>query len=150
MVNDGVSPMRPAMADQRVALGLDLTSGLPAVRGDRSSFSKWSINLVLNGAQAMADVNDRQRALTIQSTQDDIGQVLVSIRDSGVGIDPEAASRLYEAFYTTRPNGMGLWICRRIIGAHGGRLWASSNPGPGASFSFTLPPNRETHTVAQD
>ncbi|HTB68281.1 MAG TPA: ATP-binding protein, partial [Steroidobacteraceae bacterium] len=83
--------------------------------------------------------------LTIRSRAGETGQVLVSVQDSGVGIDPQNASRLFDAFFTTKPDGMGmgLSICRTIIDAHGGRLWASGNAGPGATFQFSLPAVRQ-------
>jgi signal transduction histidine kinase len=104
------------------------------------------INLVVNGMEAMDSVADRQRELKILS-QRDADQVLVAVQDSGVGIDPEQVERLFNAFFTTKPNGMGmgLSICRSIIEAHGGKLWASHNVGAGATFQFTLPAYRE-HT----
>jgi signal transduction histidine kinase len=103
------------------------------------------INLIFNGIQAMAAVDDRSRELVIRSHRDDGAQVLVSVQDSGIGIDPRNASRLFDAFFTTKPDGMGmgLAICRTIVEAHGGRLWASSNAGPGATFQFSLPAIRE-------
>ena len=79
--------------------------------------------------------------LSIRSEPENAGHVLVSVRDSGVGIDPEAASRLFDALYTTKPNGMGLGlsICQTIISAHGGRIWATNDSRPGATLSFSLP-----------
>ena len=102
------------------------------------------INLISNAIQAMADIRDRPRMLSIRSEPENAGHVLVSVRDSGVGIDPQAASRLFDALYTTKPNGMGLGlsICHTIITAHGGRIWASNNSRPGATFSFSLPLKR--------
>jgi signal transduction histidine kinase len=99
------------------------------------------LNLVMNGIEAMADVTGRSRELVIQADVDDRGQVLVSVRDSGTGLDPQHLEQAFEAFYTTKAEGvgMGLSISRSIIEAHGGRLWASGNIGPGASFQFTLP-----------
>ena len=93
----------------------------------------------------MATVNDRPRELVICSSQDDAGQVVVSVQDSGVGIDPSNADRLFEAFFTTKPNGMGigLSVCHSIIEAHGGRMWASSEHSPGATSPFSLPSIRK-------
>jgi PAS domain S-box-containing protein len=140
-VNDGVSLMRHAMVHRRITLDLDLAPELPAVLGDRVQLQQVVINLIGNAVQAMADIRDRPRVLCIQSKPENAGHVLVSVRDSGIGIDPEAASRLFDALYTTKPNGMGLGlsICHTIITAHGGRIWASNNPQPGATFSFSLP-----------
>ena len=129
---------------------LDLTPSLPAVRGDRVQLQQVVINLMINAAQAMADIQERQRMLAIRSARDAEGQVLVSVRDSGIGIAPGAASRLFETFYTTKPHGMGLGlsICRRIIDAHGGRIWASGHQKPGATFFFSLPSIREDALVS--
>ena len=140
-VNDGVSLMRYVMAHRRITLDLDLAPGLPAVLGDRVQLQQVVINLIANAIQAMADIRDRPRMLSIQSKPENAGHVLVSVRDSGVGIDPEAASRLFDALYTTKPNGMGLGlsICQTIISAHGGRIWATNDSRPGATLSFSLP-----------
>jgi signal transduction histidine kinase len=109
------------------------------VRGDRVQLQQVIINLVLNAMEAMASVTDRPRDLIIRTAQDG-DQVLVAIADSGTGIDPDRIDRLFSSFYTTKPGGlgMGLSICRSIIEAHGGKLWASANAGPGATFQFTL------------
>jgi signal transduction histidine kinase len=102
------------------------------------------INLVMNGMEAMATVTDWPRELNILS-RCDTNQVLVAVQDTGVGIDPAQIDRLFNAFFTTKPGGMGmgLSICRSIIEAHGGKLWASRNIGAGATFQFTLPAFRE-------
>ncbi len=89
----------------------------------------------------MAETRDRQAVLTVISGTDDSGSVFVEVRDSGPGLDPTASERLFTSFYTTKPDGMGmgLSICRSIIEAHGGRLWATQNEPHGAAFRFTLP-----------
>ena len=106
------------------------------------------INLLVNAMEAMATVSDRPRELVIRSAQDDTGQVLVAVQDSGVGLDPENLKQLFNAFFTTKPSGMGmgLSICRSIIENHGGRLWASPNAGHGATFQFTLASHPETQS----
>jgi len=103
------------------------------------------INLIVNGMEAMATVADRPRELAVRSQLDDSGQVLVAVEDSGTGIAPENAKELFNAFFTTKPSGMGmgLSICRSIIEAHRGKLWASRNAGPGATFHFTLRSHQE-------
>ncbi len=112
---------------------------------DRIQLQQVIINLVMNGMEAMAPVTDRPRELKILSQREG-DAVLVAVRDSGVGIDPEHVDRLFNAFFTTKPGGMGmgLSICRSIIEAHGGKLWAFRNVGAGATFQFTLPAYQET------
>jgi signal transduction histidine kinase len=134
------------VVSHRVALRLDLATDLPAVRGDRVQLQQVIINFLINGIQAMAAVDGRPRELLVRSRQTADHQALVAVQDSGIGIDPENADRLFDAFFTTKPNGMGLGlsICRSIIEAHGGRLWASGHVGPGATFQFTLPPDGES------
>ena len=119
----------------------ELAAGLPPVRGDRVQLQQVILNLVLNGIEAMRAVRDRQRLLLIRSKPHESGEVLVAVQDSGIGLDPESMERLFEPFYTTKPEGMGmgLSISRSIIEAHGGRLWARVNDGLGATFQFTLP-----------
>jgi signal transduction histidine kinase len=104
------------------------------------------INLVMNGIEAMQSTTDRPRELVIRSRQDDAHGVLVSVTDCGVGISTENVDRLFNAFFTTKASGMGmgLSICRSIIEAHGGRLWATANVPHGATFQFTLPVNADT------
>ena len=92
----------------------------------------------------MAKASERPHQLIIRSRQHDAGEIVVAVQDSGVGIDAEAADRLFVAFFTTKPGGMGmgLSICRSIIEDHDGKLWASGNDGPGATFQFTVPVHR--------
>ena len=99
------------------------------------------INLIINGIEAMETVTDRPRKVVVRSQGADSDQVLVAVRESGVGIDPENAKKLFNALFTTKPSGMGmgLSICRSIVEAHGGRLWAAANVPKGAAFQFTVP-----------
>jgi signal transduction histidine kinase len=101
---------------------------------------------VMNGIEAMQSVKDRPRELVIRSRQDETRQVLLSVTDCGVGIAAENVDRLFNAFFTTKASGMGmgLSICRSIIEAHGGRLWATANAPHGATVQFTLPVNADT------
>ena len=151
-INDAISEVIPLVQQEvlshRVSLRLDLAPTLPAVLGDRVQLQQVIINLIVNGMEAMAPVTDRPRELVVRSQLDDSGQVLVAVEDSGVGIDPENAKQLFNAFFTTKPSGMGmgLSICRSIIENHGGRLWASRNAGPGATFQFTLPSHQEVRS----
>jgi C4-dicarboxylate-specific signal transduction histidine kinase len=129
----------------QVSLRLELKPAVPMVLGDRVQLQQVIINLVMNGIEAMQSVTDRPRELVIRSRQDETRQVLVSVTDCGVGISAENADRLFNAFFTTKSSGMGmgLSICRSIVDAHGGRLSACRNEGPGATFQFVLPVHRE-------
>ena len=129
------------LVKSRALLTCDLKPDMPRVTGDRVQLQQVLLNLIMNGIEAMADVSGRSRVLIIKSDVDDRGQVLVSVRDSGTGLDAQDLEKVFEAFYTTKTEGvgMGLSISRSIVEAHGGRLWASPNTGPGASFQFTLP-----------
>ncbi len=128
------------LQNARVILHSDLLDGLPPVLGDRVQLQQVMSNLVLNAAQAMQAVDDRPHDLWI-STSEDRGQVLLAVRDFGAGADTGQLSQLFNAFYTTKPDGMGvgLAVSRSIIEAHGGRLWASPNDGPGLTFTFSVP-----------
>jgi signal transduction histidine kinase len=113
---------------------------LVPVLGDRVQLQQVLLNLVLNAAEAMGSVEEGPRELLISTEQDQAG-ALVAVRDSGPGIDPAHLDRVFDAFYTTKSSGigMGLSICRSIITAHRGRLWADANEPRGAVFQFTLP-----------
>ena len=141
LVREVVALVQRELTSHRVSLRMELTPALPMILGDRVQLQQLMINLVMNGIEAMQSVTDRSRALLIRSRQDETQQVLVSVTDCGVGISAENADRLFNAFFTTKTNGMGmgLSICRSIIEAHGGRLWASANLPHGATFQFTLP-----------
>ena len=111
------------------------------MRGDRVQLQQVMLNLILNAIGALSGVEESDRAVRICTGQDGSGAVLVSVRDTGPGLDPARLEKVFEAFYTTKASdmGMGLSICRSIIEAHGGRLWASPNEPQGAVFQFTLP-----------
>ena len=129
-----------------VSLQMEFAPALPMILGDRVQLQQVMINLVMNASEAMQSVTDRSRELVIRSCQDETQQVLVSVTDCGVGISAENADRLFNAFFTTKSSGMGmgLSICRSIIEAHGGRLWATPNVPFGATFQFTLPVSADT------
>jgi signal transduction histidine kinase len=124
-----------------VSVGTELAAGLPSVQADRVQLQQVVLNLVMNGIDAMKAVTDRPRELLIKSQPHESGEVLVAVQDSGIGVDQQNMGRLFEPFYTTKPEGMGLGsrISRSIIEAHGGRLWATPNAGPGVTVQFTLP-----------
>jgi C4-dicarboxylate-specific signal transduction histidine kinase len=145
VIREAISLEQREMLSQRVSLRTELASALPPVLGDRVQLQQVVINLVMNALEAMAPVTDRPRDMLIRSQQDDANEVLVAVRDSGMGIDSENADRLFNAFFTTKPTGMGmgLSISRSIIVAHGGRLWVSPNADHGATFQFTLPSNSQ-------
>ncbi len=124
-----------------VSVQTELAEGLPLVPGDRVELQQVILNLILNAFEAMSEMSEGPRELLITTGKSESGDVLVAVRDSGPGLAPATLEHLFKAFYTTKPNGLGLGlsICRSIIEAHGGRLWASANAPRGAVFQFTLP-----------
>jgi PAS domain S-box-containing protein len=140
-VQDIVGLARDEVRRKGVKLKTELADQLPQVMGDRVQLQQVLLNLVMNGVDAMSAVDDRPRELIIKTQDDEEGQVQVSVRDSGIGLDEEGMQRIFTPFYSTKPAGMGmgLSISRSIIQNHGGRLWAEPNEGPGTSFHFTLP-----------
>jgi PAS domain S-box-containing protein len=129
-----------------VSLRLDLGTSLPPVDGDRVQLQQVMMNLLMNGIQAMSQVTGRDRELLIRSREHGSDQILVAVEDSGTGIEPEHVDRLFNAFFTTKPDGMGmgLSICRSIVEQHGGQIWVTRNLATGSTFQFTLPVYRET------
>ena len=123
-----------------VILKHEFSDHLPSVQGDRVQLQQVILNLIRNGSDAMDTVNDRPRQLIIR-TETDGNDVTVSVQDSGVGFSPEISERLFESFFTTKQEGMGigLSVSRSIVEAHNGRLWAVRNAGPGATFAFSVP-----------
>ena len=144
VIHDVVALLQRELAAQRVLLRLELAAALPGVIADRVQLQQVIINLVMNGIEAMQTTTGR-RELLIRSHADEARQVVVAVEDRGVGITDEDADRLFHAFFSTKPSGlgMGLSICRSIIEVHGGRIWASANIGPGATFQFALPSQRD-------
>ena len=124
----------------RVVLRMELAADVPPIMGDRVQLQQVVVNLILNAIEAMSTVEDRERDLVIGTQRGEGDEVRVAVRDSGIGLDPLRAERIFDAFHTTKPGGlgMGLSISRSIVESHGGRLWAVSNDGPGATFQFTL------------
>jgi C4-dicarboxylate-specific signal transduction histidine kinase len=123
------------------SLHTDLAANLPAVKVDRVQLQQVLLNLVINALDAMSALTDRPRVVCIRARAPQLKSILVAVEDCGVGLEPEQAAQLFDAFYTTKPEGlgMGLSISRSIIEAHGGKLWATPNEGHGATFQFTLP-----------
>jgi signal transduction histidine kinase len=125
----------------RVILRQELAESLPPVMADRIQLQQVILNLLRNASDAMSTVEDRPRELVIRTEKDDGETVSLSVKDSGIGFSSQSAERLFEPFYTTKNDGIGigLSISQSIIAAHHGRLWAKPNDGPGATFSFAIP-----------
>jgi signal transduction histidine kinase len=145
-INEVIGLAQSAIAENGVSVQIRLSEGLAPVEGDRVQLQQVILNLVLNAAEAMTAVDKGARDLLISSEQSRTNGILVTVRDSGPGIDPKHIERVFDAFFTTKPSGMGmgLSICRSIIDAHGGRLWADANDPRGAAFQFTLPGSETT------
>jgi signal transduction histidine kinase len=129
------------LLSSRVAVRMEHASALPFILADRGLLQQVTLNLVMNGIQAMQSITDRARELVIRSAHDDAQHVRVTVTDCGVGFPADSADRLFSSLFTTKSNGMGmgLSICRSIIELHGGRIWAVPNMPYGASIQFTLP-----------
>jgi PAS domain S-box-containing protein len=140
-ITEVIALIRSEVQQNSISLRTELANDLPLVVGDRIQLQQVILNLIMNAIEAMSGVNPRQRDLLVASLQDGPNGVLVMVRDSGIGLDCRSLDGLFEAFYTTRPGGMGmgLAISRTIIEAHGGRLWATPNVPQGAIFRFRLP-----------
>jgi PAS domain S-box-containing protein len=135
----------------RVILRPELADDLPPVTGDRVQLQQVILNLIRNGSDAMSSVDNRPRQLLIRTERDEGDRVSLTVQDAGTGFDPQAVDRLFEGFYTTKNDGMGigLSVSRSIIESHHGRLWATLNNGPGAAFSFSIPRGPEAATGAE-
>jgi signal transduction histidine kinase len=141
-IREVVELTRGEAMKNRASVRVDLADGLPPIEGDRVQLQQVVLNLILNGIEAMGGVADAPRELVITSRDDGLGGVCVAVADSGPGLAPGPPDQIFAAFYTTKTGGLGLGlsICRSIIEAHYGRLWASPNEPRGAVFQFTLPP----------
>jgi signal transduction histidine kinase len=144
IVCEAVNIVEHELLRYRVSTRMELSTDLPAVFGDRIQLQQVVLNLIINGIEAMQPITDRRRELFIRSQQDETQQVQLTVMDCGIGLSAENAHRIFDAFVTTKSSGMGmgLSICRSIIQAHGGRIWASSNEPFGAAVRFTLPLHR--------
>jgi C4-dicarboxylate-specific signal transduction histidine kinase len=140
-INQVVLWAQGEITQNRVSVDTHLTEVALSVQGDRVQLQQVVLNLILNALEAMGSVQEGPRELSISTEQAQGNGFLVTVRDTGPGIDPENIERVFEAFYTTKSSGvgMGLSICRSIIDAHGGRMWAEANEPRGAVFQFTLP-----------
>ena len=120
---------------------MDLAADVPPVLGDRVQLQQVILNLAMNGVEAMASVADRPRELLIRSRQHESDKVLVAVQDRGIGIDSQNLEKIFDTFFTTKSQGMGMGLAinRSIVENHGGQLWARPNDGPGVTFEFALP-----------
>ena len=141
VIEEALALVEREIAGRRIVLELDLAPRLPEVQADRIQLQQVIINLLLNALQAMDTVVPGEGRLSIRSFADAAGNVCVAVRDSGVGFNGETEGNLFAAFFTTKQSGMGmgLSICRSIVEASGGRIWATRNDGPGATFSIAIP-----------
>ncbi|HYS09816.1 MAG TPA: PAS domain S-box protein, partial [Myxococcales bacterium] len=141
VISEALGFARAELERQRVEIRTELDGDLPAVLGDRVQLQQVLVNLILNARDAMADLPGGTAELTVASRRESSGEVLVEVRDRGRGIDRAQADRIFEAFFSTKPTGlgMGLSVSRSIVELHGGRIWATPNDGPGATMRFTLP-----------
>jgi signal transduction histidine kinase len=140
-IQEVVTLTQNELRKNQVILRMELAPDLPSLMGDRVQLQQVIVNLILNGIEAMSTVGDRERSLIISTASgegDD--EVLVAVQDSGIGLDPKDLERIFDAFHTTKPGGlgMGLSISRSIVERHGGRLWAETNDGPGVTFRISL------------
>lgn len=141
VIGDVISLVHDKARTHGVSLSVRSAADLPPVMADRVQLQQVVLNLVMNAIDAMSSVTERERVLDIGADKYHPDTVLVTVRDSGIGLEPQQRVRIFDAFYTTKPEGlgMGLAISSSIIEAHGGRLWATPNEGPGETFQFTLP-----------
>ena len=144
-INDAIREVlvltRSELHRHNVSLETELSGGLEPVTGDRVQLQQVILNLIMNGIEAMSAVMRQPRVLRVRSQIDGPGDLLIAVEDSGPGLAPETMDRLFDPFFTTKSSGMGmgLSICRSIVDAHGGRLWASPQSPRGAVFQFTVP-----------
>ncbi|MGD0136863.1 MAG: ATP-binding protein [Bryobacteraceae bacterium] len=148
LIRDVDALMQTEASRNRVTLITELGDDLPLVLGDRVQLQQVLVNLVQNGIEAMSAISDRPRRVVLRSALQSPDELLISVQDSGIGIDSKNERRIFDAFFTTKSQGMGmgLAICQSIIEAHGGRLWASANPDYGTMLQFTLPAATKTRS----
>jgi C4-dicarboxylate-specific signal transduction histidine kinase len=150
-IREVIALSRSELQRSQVISRVELADYLPTVTGDRVQLQQVVLNLLLNATDAMRGIDDRPRQLIVRTERDEGDQVRLSVQDAGVGFGPQGVDKLFEPFYTTKTGGMGigLAVSRSIIERHHGRLWATPNDGPGATFSFSIPRGRQTNTKAQ-
>jgi signal transduction histidine kinase len=143
-IEEVVALAKSEIQRNKVSLRMDLAANLAPVMGDRVQLQQVTLNLVLNAIESMSTIEDRERNLVIGTQPGEHDEIRVVVRDSGIGFDPLDSERMFDAFHTTKPGGLGLGlaISRSIVSWHGGLLWAVSNEGPGATFQFTLSTSR--------
>ena len=152
VVAEVIELTRGEVVKNGISTQIHLAEDLPAVQADRTQLQQVILNLIVNAVQAMSGCDAPRRELLISTSTNGPGEVLVSVSDSGPGITSESLGRLFDPFYTTKPDGMGmgLSICRSIVEGHGGRIWATANDPQGAAFHFTLPFARQEFTAPQN
>jgi C4-dicarboxylate-specific signal transduction histidine kinase len=140
-IQETISLNQEAFVQNNVTVHTRFAQGLPPVRADRVQLQQVILNLITNAVEAMSDLSEGIRELCVRTARTNNGDLLVAVQDSGPGLDTQNLDRVFDAFYTTKPRGLGigLSICRSIIEAHKGRLWASHTKPHGATFQFTLP-----------
>jgi signal transduction histidine kinase len=146
LIREVLTLVRSEVENHRVVIYPELLDDLPQVPVNRVQLRQVIVNLLMNAVDAMDAVTDSARAVRIKTGIYDSNYLLIAVEDTGTGIDPKNIDRIFDAFFSAKPNGMGmgLSICRSIIEAHGGRLWATTNVPRGAIFQFILPRQRET------
>jgi C4-dicarboxylate-specific signal transduction histidine kinase len=144
-IHEVIALARSEIQRHGVALTTQLSAQVPVILADRIQVQQVLLNLIMNAIEAMRGVGEGRRALVVRSGTDASQHVVITVQDSGPGVDPKSLDHLFEAFYTTKPHGLGLGlaISRSIIDTHGGRLWATANVPCGAVFQFTLPRGSE-------
>jgi signal transduction histidine kinase len=149
LIQEMIALLRGEASRHSISIHSDLSPDLHPIMADRVQLQQVLMNLMLNSIEAMKSMNTPGK-LTIKSQQDDSGQLLISVINTGVGVPPEKIEQIFNAFFTSKPQctGMGLAISRSIIESHGGRLWAAPNAGPGTTFHFTLPTRHNAHQAA--
>jgi C4-dicarboxylate-specific signal transduction histidine kinase len=148
LVMETIALTRGDLVKEGVLLQTEFSGGLPPTRGDRVQLQQVIMNLIKNAAEAMSNVEEGTRELQIATAKDRDNAILLTVGDSGPKLKPAALDRFFQAFYSTKPSGMGigLSICRSIVEAHGGRIWATSNQPRGTTFHIILPASQEAES----